>query len=140
MISVSGIDIDVPKEVTALTRNWVDAVIQNYGKKTGEVFFLFCSDAHLLQMNQSFLQHDYFTDVITFDHSQDENIISGEIYLSVDRVEENARLNLVAFDEELYRVMIHGVLHLIGFNDKTETESIAMRAAEQKCLSLHPRN
>ncbi len=140
MIITGGIDVEVPKEVSATTLNWVHEMIGTFGKKTGEVFFLFCSDDHLLKMNQNFLNHDYYTDVITFDQSEDEKIISGEIYISVDRVSDNAEAINVAFEEELFRVMIHGVLHLIGFQDKSPEEIVSMRAAEQKCLSLYPLN
>lgn len=138
MITTGGIDLGEPKEVSAETLKWVHDMIETFGKKTGEVFFLFCSDNHLLKMNQDFLGHDYYTDVITFDQSEDHTIISGEIYISVDRIAENAENNMVSFTEELRRVMIHGVLHLIGYGDKSPQEISDMREAEQKCLSLHP--
>lgn len=137
MIAIRGVDVEPPKEVTLATKNWIRDSIELHVKKTGEVFFLFCSDAHLIEMNKSFLNHDYFTDVITFDLSEDEDIISGEIYISLDRVLENATLLDVSYTTELHRVMIHGILHLIGFDDKTEADIRKMRAAEEKCLSLH---
>ena len=106
-----------------------------YGKTIGYINFIYCSDEYLLEMNKKYLDHDYFTDVITFDYSEDK-IVSGDIFISIDRVEANARDLAISFDEELNRVMIHGVLHLIGFNDKSDEEKQQMREKEDTCLSL----
>ena len=106
-----------------------------YEKEIGELGFIFCSDDYLLEMNREHLDHDYYTDVITFDYS-DRNQISGDVFVSVDRVLENAKnFGDGDFHNELCRVMVHGVLHLIGFKDKTEEESEIMRREETKNLS-----
>jgi rRNA maturation RNase YbeY len=136
MIHFEGIDVDLPKVLSSNTTKWIVDVIQSYNKKAGEVFFLFCSDEALLKINQDFLQHDYYTDIITFDNSEHEAIISGELYISLERIMDNAKNLNVALETELHRVIIHGILHLIGLNDKTEEEQLTMRAAEQNCLSL----
>jgi len=136
MIRFEAIDVSLPVFLNKETKQWILKVIQNYNRKAGEVFFLFCSDEALLKVNREFLQHDYYTDIITFDSSENKDFISGELYISLDRVTDNATALKIDFEIELHRVIIHGILHLIGFNDKTEGEQIAMRAAEQKCLSL----
>lgn len=136
MIHFEATDVELPVILGKKTKKWILNVIQNYQKKAGEVFFLFYSDEALLKINQQFLQHDYYTDIITFDNSESDEIISGELYISLDRINDNATALHTNFETELHRVIIHGVLHLIGFNDKTEDEQLAMRAAEQNCLSL----
>ena len=98
--------------------------------------YIFCSDDYLLTINQEHLNHDYYTDIITFDLSEKENNIESDIFISIDRVKENAKNNHVKFHIELYRVLIHGVLHLLGFNDKNEEEKLIMREKEDACLSL----
>ncbi|MDY0076368.1 MAG: rRNA maturation RNase YbeY [Bacteroidales bacterium] len=136
MIHFEATDVILPVSIDKNTKKWVLNVIQAHQKKAGEVFFLFCSDEALLRINQQFLQHDFYTDIITFDNSESEEVISGELYISLDRVIDNAATLNTDFETELHRVIIHGVLHLIGFNDKTADEQSTMRAAEQKCLSL----
>ncbi|MCK9450768.1 MAG: rRNA maturation RNase YbeY [Bacteroidales bacterium] len=136
MIHFEGIDVVLPVSIDKNTKKWVLNVIQAHQKKAGEVFFLFCSDKALLKINQQYLHHDFYTDIITFDNSESEEVISGELYLSLDRIIDNAAKLNTDFETELHRVIIHGVLHLIGFNDKTADEQSAMRDAEQKCLSL----
>ncbi len=101
----------------------------------GEITVIFCSDAYLLAMNKAFLKHHYLTDIITFDNSE-EGVIAGELYISVDRVKENASGYSVRFKHELMRVMIHGVLHLLGYHDKSREERKEMRAKENHYLSL----
>jgi rRNA maturation RNase YbeY len=136
MIHFEATDVVLPVSIDKNTKKWVLNVIQAHQKKAGEVFFLFCSDEALLKINQQFLQHDFYTDIITFDNSESDEVISGELYISLDRIIDNATTLNTDFETELHRVIIHGVLHLIGFNDKTADEQSAMRAAEQKCLSL----
>lgn len=136
MIHFEATDVILPVSIDKNTKKWVLNVIQAHQKKAGEVFFLFCSDEALLRINQQFLQHDFYTDIITFDNSESEEVISGELYISLDRIIDNAATLNTDFETELHRVIIHGVLHLIGFNDKTADEQSTMRAAEQKCLSL----
>jgi rRNA maturation RNase YbeY len=101
-------------------RNWINSAIKEERKKVGDLNFIFCSDEYLLRINQQYLEHDYYTDIITFDYVSG-SVISGDIFISVDRVKENAEIYKVSFEEELNRVIIHGVLHLLGFQDK-ETE------------------
>jgi len=113
---------------------WIKGCIDGYEKKAGDLNFIFCTDLYLLKINKEYLNHDYFTDIITFNYC-DEDIISGDIFISVDRVEENAKEYDVSFSMELNRVIIHGVLHLIGLNDHTEGEKIEMREAENACLN-----
>ncbi len=112
----------------------INRMIFEEKKEEGELSFVFCSDDYLLKMNKDYLQHDYFTDVITFDYTEN-NIISGDIFISIDRIKENAKSFNVTFEEELQRVMIHGILHLIGYNDKTEEEQSEMTEKENKYLN-----
>lgn len=117
-------------------RNWIFGVIVTEGFQLSELNFIFCSDAHLLTINQKFLKHDTYTDVITFDNSEVEKTVVGDVFISIDRVKENAEeMNFKMFDE-LMRVMIHGTLHLLGYNDKTEESKTVMTAAEDKYISL----
>jgi probable rRNA maturation factor len=136
MIQFLSIDTPVPFDNFEEVRGWVERVIQSFGKKTGEVFFLFCSDQFLFEMNLKHLEHDTFTDIITFDLSESNDFIGGEMYVSVDRILENSTLLGIASIEEIHRVMIHGVLHLLGYKDKTKTDEAEMRRQENYCLSL----
>ncbi len=117
---------------------WIKQSIEKENHQTGDLFYHFCSDEFLLTVNRNFLQHDYLTDIITFPLSTRPEIISGEIFISVDRVRENAALLKTAFEEEFARVLIHGVLHLLGYNDHTDEEKLEMRAKEDYYLSLLP--
>ena len=116
--------------------NWISSTITSEGYVSKDINIILCSDDYLLKMNQAFLDHDYYTDIITFDNSSDENGISGDLFISIDRVQENAKQAGIDADDELDRVMIHGVLHLLGFNDKTESEISLMREKEEAYLSL----
>lgn len=127
--------IDFQNNKAEITAKWLERCILNEGKKTGPINFIYCSDDYLLQVNQDFLNHDYFTDVITFDYS-DENEISGDVFISIDRVKENAEVNNVNFENELNRVMIHGVLHLMGYKDSKPEEKAEIRAKEDFYLAL----
>ncbi len=117
---------------------WIKQSIEKENHQTGDLFYHFCSDEFLLTVNRNFLQHDYLTDIITFPLSTRPEIISGEIFISVDRVRENAALLKTAFEEEFARVLIHGVLHLLDYNDHTDEEKLEMRAKEDYYLSLLP--
>jgi probable rRNA maturation factor len=112
---------------------WIESIISEYGFITGELSFVFCSDEYLLKLNKTFLNHDYYTDVITFNDNVDR-IINGDIYISIDRVRENAASFSVSDNEELKRVMIHGVLHLVGFSDDTDDLKLIIRQAEDRAL------
>ncbi len=116
-------------------RSWIATVAQQFGKKVGELTFIFCSDDYLLSINKQFLAHDYFTDIITFDYGT-EDTIAGDIYISIDRVQDNASKFLVDKNLELQRVVIHGVLHLCGLKDKSENDQKNMRKAEEDALLL----
>lgn len=118
-------------------RNWLTDVISMKGFKTGSINYIFCNDTHLLDLNERFLKHDTLTDIITFDYSN-QSIVSGDIYISIDRVRENAPLFQKTFEEELNRVIVHGVLHLCGLKDKTAKQSEEMRLAEDESLALLP--
>ena len=120
-------------------RQWVSSTIQKYGCKEGPLKVIFTDDSFLLQMNRDFVGHDYFTDIITFDTSTypgvPQDTIAGELYISIDTVRANALEYGVPFQEEVYRVIIHGVLHLIGFDDHQPEDIQAMRAAESEALN-----
>jgi len=126
-------DVSCPGIKQDKYREWIDAVVKDHGKKIGELAFIFVSDDYLYKMNVQYLNHDYYTDVITFDYSEND-VTSGDIFISVDRVRENAENYGVTFLNELSRVMIHGVLHLIGYKDGTEEEKQEMRDLENKAL------
>ncbi len=114
---------------------WIADVIRRHGKIPGEIQYIFTDDDHILKINREFLQHDYCTDIITFDYTEG-NTLSGDIFISIDTVRDNAQTYGETFRRELLRVMIHGVLHLAGFNDKTAAEQRVMRAQEDAALEL----
>ena len=124
------------------TTAWVRAVAATYGKKVGDVSYIFCNDKRILEVNREFLQHDYYTDIITFDYCEDEllmgrpDTISGDLFISLDTVRSNAEQQGTAYEEELHRVIIHGVLHLLGIDDKGPGEREKMEAAENKALEM----
>ncbi len=115
---------------------WIKEVARREKKTIKEINYIFCSDEYLLQLNQGFLNHKTLTDIITFDNSEGKNGLEGEIYISIERVQENAIKFNTEFEDELHRVMIHGVLHLIGYKDKKPSEKALMRKKEEACLSL----
>jgi rRNA maturation RNase YbeY len=114
---------------------WIKEFVSNHGKKVGELAFVFCNDEKILEVNRNFLQHDYYTDIITFDYCENE-IVSGDIFISVERVVENALIHKVDYKQELLRVLAHGVLHLIGFQDKSPKKKKEMTANEDLCIQL----
>ena len=116
--------------------NWVTRVIESFGFQLSQINYIFCSDEYLLSINKEHLDHDYYTDIITFDLSDEPNSIESDIFISIDRVVENAKEQEHNFLDELRRVMIHGVIHLTGQGDKTEQEIIDMRKKEDASLSL----
>lgn len=115
--------------------NWISEVIESEDKTEGEINYIFCDDAYLLEKNIEFLNHDTLTDIISFDYTMG-NLISGDIFISVERVKENAADFKVSFEEELRRVMVHGVLHYCGFKDKTAADEQLMRAKEEEKMKL----
>lgn len=114
---------------------WLKAIAVEENFKLDSINYIFCSDEYLLSLNLQYLDHDTYTDIITFDYS-DDNILEGDIYISVDRVSENAQQLNVDFNEEIYRVIVHGLLHMMGFNDKSPMQKKEMRSKEDSCLSL----
>jgi rRNA maturation RNase YbeY len=115
--------------------NWISKVCITENYNLGDISLIFCSDEYLLDMNRTHLDHDYYTDIITFDYT-DNQIVSGDLFISIDRVRDNATDFNVSFEHELHRVIIHGVLHLCGYKDKSDDEEKLMRTKENNALSL----
>ena len=128
-------DVEEPRLHKKLLRSWIEEVARGYGRKVGELCYQFCGDERILQTNQDFLDHDYYTDIITFEESKGDRI-AGDMLISLDTVRSNAEQLGTDYAEELHRVIIHGVLHLCGLNDKTDEDEERMRQAEEAALSL----
>lgn len=122
-------------EISESTTVWLKTIILNENKKSGEINYIFCDDEYLLQINQDYLQHDYYTDIITFDYVKGKTI-SGDIFVSLPRISDNASTHSRNFEDELHRVLAHGILHLCGYKDKTEEEEKEMRSKEDFYLAL----
>lgn len=135
MITYSSENVKMPKIRKRDTSAWIKRVAADYGRKVGDIGYLFCDDEKILEVNREYLQHDYYTDIITFDYDEDD-IISGDLVISLDTVRSNAELFNKTYEEELYRVIIHGILHLCGINDKGPGEREIMEAAEDKVLKM----
>ena len=135
MITYNTDGVKMPKIKRKDTTAWIKAVAQTYGKKVGEVGYMFVNDEKILEINNEYLGHDYYTDVITFDYDEDD-VVNGDIVISLDTVRTNAELFDKAFEDELYRVIIHGILHLCGLNDKGPGEREIMEKAENKALEM----
>ena len=135
MITYSTENVKFPNIKRRETTAWIRRVAATYGKKVGEVGYLFCDDEHILEVNHEYLQHDYYTDIITFDYCEDD-VLNGDIVISLDTVRSNAELFGKPYEEELHRVIIHGILHLCGINDKGPGEREQMEAAEDKALKV----
>ena len=116
--------------------HWIEVVVFVHKYELINLNYIFCSDKYLLKMNKEYLNHDYYTDIVTFNNADQEFQIEGDIFISIERVKENARTHSNTFEQELERVMAHGVLHLLGFNDQTSKEKRLMREKEDSCLSL----
>lgn len=116
-------------------RSWIKKVIHTNKKESGEINIILTNDEYILELNRKFLRRDYYTDIITFDYSS-KNIISGELYISVERVKENAKIFKIGVKEELQRVIIHGILHLLGYTDQKKEEKIIMREMEEKYMKM----
>ena len=135
MISYSTENVKMPAIRRRETSAWIRSVAATYGKKVGDVGYLFCDDAHILEVNREYLGHDYYTDIITFDYCEDD-VLNGDIVISLDTVRSNAEMLGKDYAEELHRVIIHGILHLCGQNDKGPGEREQMEAAEDRALGL----
>ncbi|HCB90036.1 MAG TPA: rRNA maturation RNase YbeY [Porphyromonadaceae bacterium] len=125
--------INFPKIRKGDIKNWIKRVAASYGKTIGEVNYLFCTDDKILEVNTQYLSHDFYTDIITFDYSEGDKI-SGDIIISLETVRTNSQKYSTDFTEELHRVIIHGILHMCGIDDKSETASLNMRKAENQAL------
>ncbi|MDD3272589.1 MAG: rRNA maturation RNase YbeY [Bacteroidales bacterium] len=125
-------DVQFKLKQKRILSSWIRRTIEGR-MDLGELNFIFCSDDYLLNINKQYLNHNYYTDVITFDYCN-QNILSGDIFISLDTVKENSKDYSVSFENELYRVMIHGVLHLLGFDDKSDIDKVQMKNAEDEAL------
>lgn len=134
-ISFDSEDISFELEHPNLVQDWIQHAITNEDKVAGEISYIFCSDEYLHKINLEHLQHDTLTDIITFNYCEDD-LINSDIFISVDRVKENAGLFKTSFENELSRVMIHGILHLVGYDDKTDEDKVLMRSKEDFYLTL----
>jgi len=135
MITYNTEGVPMPKIKRRETTAWIRQVVASYGRKTGEIGYMFVNDDKILEVNREYLGHDYYTDVITFDYDEDD-VVSGDIVISLDTVRSNAEQLGKPYDEELHRVIIHGVLHLCGINDKGPGERELMENEENKALAL----
>ena len=135
MISYNSENVKMPKIRKRDTSAWIKQVAASYGRKIGEVGYMFFDDEKILEVNNEYLGHDYYTDIITFDYDEDD-IINGDLVISLDTVKSNAELFGKTYEEELFRVIIHGILHLCGINDKGPGEREIMEAAENKALEM----
>lgn len=129
-------DLDFKVPYPRKTKAWIKEVIKRENKTLANLNYIFCSDAYLLAINKQYLNHQTLTDIITFDNSEGDGRIEGDIFISVERVHENASRLGAAFEEELHRVIIHGILHLSGYGDKIGKQKAQMRKKEDACLSL----
>lgn len=135
MITYSSENVAMPKIKRRDTSKWIRQVAASYGRKVGEVGYLFCDDEKILEVNNEYLGHDYYTDIITFDYDEGD-VINGDLVISLDTVRTNAELFGKSYEDELHRVIIHGILHLCGINDKGPGEREIMEAAENRALLL----
>jgi probable rRNA maturation factor len=137
MISFISIEINFKLKNKLKIRSWVKSAIDNEGKAAGDITYVFCNDEYLCQMNEKYLDHNTLTDIITFDYSEKDKL-SGDICISIERIKENAVGFQTTFNKELGRVMVHGILHLAGFKDKSPEDKRLMRAKEDYYLALFP--
>lgn len=132
-ITFESEDIEYPNIDSKTISTWIKAISSKYNKRVGDLSYLFCNDDKIIEVNRQYLQHDFYTDIITFDYSERDKI-SGDIFISLDTVKSNSKEFKTSFIEELHRVIIHGVLHLCGINDLSTEEEIEMRKAEDEAL------
>jgi rRNA maturation RNase YbeY len=129
------IEVSFPNLKRRDTNRWINSIIQSYQKYAGEITYIFCSDEEILRINKQYLNHDYYTDIITFDYTEGDRL-SGDLFISLDTVKTNSEKFATDYDEELHRVMIHGILHLCGFTDKSPKAESLMREKENEALIL----
>lgn len=135
MITYNSENIKMPRLKRRETSAWIETVAATYDRRIGEIGYMFVDDEKILEINREYLGHDYYTDIITFDYDESD-VLNGDIVISVDTVRSNAEQFGKSFDDELHRVIIHGILHLCGINDKGPGERELMEAAEDKALAL----
>lgn len=135
MITYNSLSIALPNIDQTTVTEWIGRVAETHQRVVGDINYVFCNDEEILDVNRRYLQHDYYTDIITFDYGRG-NVLSGDLYISLDTVRSNAELLGKPYDEELHRVLVHGVLHLVGINDKGPGERELMEAAEDAALAL----
>lgn len=135
MISYNCENVHAPKLEKRKINTWIKSVAKKYNKKVGEIAYIFCNDDKILEVNREYLNHDYYTDIITFDYCE-KDTISGDIFISIDTVKSNAQDYNVSFDNELHRILIHGILHLCGQDDKNPTDKAEMTRKENDALDM----
>ena len=135
MIFYTTENVKLPKLEKRKTNSWIKSVAAKYDKKIGEIAYIFCDDAKILEVNKTYLQHDYFTDIITFDYCEGV-VLNGDIFISLDTVRTNAQEFGVTFENELHRILIHGILHLCGQEDKTPEARLEMTRKENEALQM----
>ena len=138
-ISFQADNVKLPVIKKREISKWIKTVALKYGKTTDEISYIFCDDEKILEINKEYLKHDYYTDIITFDYSEGEKI-SGDIFISIDTVKSNSQMYTTDYQDDLYRVIIHGVLHLCGLDDSSEADQTIMREAEDNALKLLKHN
>lgn len=135
MIEYYAEDIDFPDIKKEEYNTWIKKVINIHDKRLGDICYIFCSDEYLLEINRKYLNHHYYTDIITFNYNENE-VISGDLFISIDTVKKNHIRFTTNFQDELNRVMIHGILHLLGFDDQSDEEKLEIRKKEDEALNL----
>jgi len=135
MIQYIAEEVKLPLLQKQKTNNWIKETAAEYSKKIGDIAYVFCSDKRILEVNKQYLNHEYYTDIITFDYVED-GLISGDIFISIDRVKENAKLFSTSMENELNRVLVHGVLHLLGYKDKIKKDKTLMTFKENYYLNV----
>ena len=135
-ISYHTDNVSKPKLKYRIVSVWLKQVVLKFGCITGELTYIFCSDEYLKEINSKYLNHDYYTDIVTFDYNEG-NVVSGDMFISVSRVKENSELFKCDLGDEFLRVMVHGLLHLIGYNDGSDLEREAMRELENECIFMY---
>ena len=136
MIRFSTLDVAMPSIDPSKVKAWIQDIVERHGKRVGELYYYFCSDEKLLDINRERLGHDFYTDIVTFPLTDCETVLSSEFCISIDRIAENAVTFKRSYESELHRVIIHGVLHLIGFDDHTDEDKKVMREKEEEALKL----
>lgn len=135
MIRQFSEDIDFKLKGVLAIKKWLKGTLENEGFTLGEINYIFCSDNYILKINKEYLNHNYFTDIITFNYNEVKKV-NADIFISIDTVKSNANSRKIDFENELHRVMVHGILHLVGYNDKTPTQQIEMTSKEDYYLNL----